>query len=840
VSRLLPQLPPPLLLRAGLRYQLRHRWQLLLALIGIVTGVAVVLAVDLANQAAKASFAQSATELRGAATHSIVGVDGRVPDSLYRDLATSPGHPPLAPVIEARTRLAADARPLRLVGLDLFAETAFRDRLPSLVQDSASLGDWLSQPGAVVLSSSAAADLGVTVGDPLEVTFEGAVQRLKLFAIGDDDSLASRDLLVVDIATAQAVTGLQGALSRIDAILDADALTWIGERLPSGVRLVEVAAQLSDTAGLSAAFELNLTAMSLLALLVGVFLIFNAISFSIVQRRRLFGRLRAIGVRDTEIGRLVLLEATVLAIVGTLLGTLLGYWLGQGLTRIVAATVSELYYQVSADAAQLHPASLAKAWALGIAGTWFAAWLPARQAARPPPLTTLSRAALERDTRRRIPLMAWMGSVLLVLGLVAALSLPGGVITGFAGLFVLLIGAALLTPAAVRLAHLVLDRLAPTGVWRLAVRDLDRHLSRLSTATAALMVALAASVGVAVMVDSMRGAVSDWLQDLLNADLYVAAPGFADGASLPAAVVAEARRLPQVRAYSSYRNIELPHDGAPLRLIAAELAAPSRIGFELIAADGPEPWGSFDRGAILISEPLAYRLSLRPGDSLPLLTDNGERPFAVAAVFRDFASEHGRLFIARDHYSRHWDDPEVDTLALFAAARDAGALLSAANERLAADHELVFTPAAGIYDESMAIFDRTFRITEVLRLLSLSVAFIGVLSALMALQLERRKEYAILRALGLTRLQVSRLIVIESGLLGLIAALLAIPVGLAMAWILTAAIQLRAFGWSMPLTLSEGPLLTALITGLFAALLASLYPAWRSAQQHPAPQLRED
>lgn len=830
----------PLLFRAGLRYQLRHRWQLLLALIGIAMGVAVVLAVDLANQAAKASFALSAQQLSGAASHRIVGIDGKVPETLYQTLATTPGHPPLAPVISKRVKTGPEERRVQLLGLDLFAEGAFRARLPDLVQGLTSLGDWLAQPNLVALSSRAADRLDVTVGQDLTIRYQGRPHTLSVFAVSEDDSLAGSDLLLIDVATAQAVTGLDGYLSHIDVILDEVDPAWLRERLPPDTRLVDVRDQAQDTAGLSGAFELNLTAMSLLALLVGVFLIFNAISFSIVQRRSLLGRLRAIGVCEREIGRMVMLEASVLAVVGTLIGILLGYWLGQGLTRIVAATVSELYYQVSADAARLHPTSLAKAVLLGIAGTWFAAWLPARQAAHTPPMTTLSRAALEEDTRRWIPVLSLLGLLLLVSGLLGALQLPGGVITGFAGLFVMLVGSALMTPGVLRLAHRALAALPLANIWRLAVRDLDRHLSRLSTAAAALMVALAASVGVAVMVESMRDAVGDWLDALLNADLYIAAEGFDEGATLPTAVVAQAPRLTGVRAHSLYRDIKVADGGPSLNLIAADLAPISRAGFEILASNDADPWSAFERGGLLISEPLARRRGVGPGDPLSLPTANGEHAFTIAAVFRDFASEHGRLFIDREHFIRHWRDREVNTIALFADHQGAAALHEQASERLARDHALVFTAAREIYQESMAVFDRTFRITEVLRLLSVGVAFIGIFSALMALQLERRKEYAVLRALGLTRLQVSQLIVIESSLLGTIAALLAIPVGVAMAWILTEAIQLRAFGWSMPYVVSGGPMVATVVTGLLAALLASLYPAWRSAGQDPAPQLRED
>jgi putative ABC transport system permease protein len=385
-----------------------------------------------------------------------------------------------------------------------------------------------------------------------------------------------------------------------------------------------------------------------------------------------------------------------------------------------------------------------------------------------------------------------------------------------------------------------LRRLPLQGVVRMAVRDLDRHLSRLGTAGAALMVALAASVGVAVMVESMRGAVGDWLDALLTADVYVASDAFVDGAPLPSAVVAQARDLPVIDGLSTYRDRNLQLGGRRVTVISAELAPASRIGFEFVDRTASDPWAGFDAGDVLISEPLASRLDLGAGDQIQLPTPSGDQPFRVSGVFRDFASEHGRLFIQRQTYVAHWQDRSTDTLALFGnRTTDVPALLDALDAAFGGSN-LAFTAAAEIRAESMRIFDRTFQITDVLRWLSIAVAFVGVFSALMALQLERRKEYAVLRALGLTRSQVSSLIVLESLALGIVAALLAMPVGLAMAWILTAEIQLRAFGWSMPLSFFSGPYATALLNGILAGLFASLLPAWRSANQNPAPQLRED
>jgi putative ABC transport system permease protein len=817
---------------------LRHRWQGLLAVSGIALGVAVVLAVDLANSGARAAFEYSAQQLQGKATHRLLIPGAALPDDVYVNLLRQPGAPPMAPVVNGWTEIEGTGGRYQLVGFDLFAEPPFRSQLSGVANRAGFTGDWLTQPGALALGDTTARALGVVEGDTLNIVYRGKPAKLNVLHIEPSQSSAADDLLLVDIATAKAVLGLHGQLSHVDLILDDDAEHWLRQRLPNAVQLQAVADQAQGVTRLSAAFELNLTAMSLLALLVGMFLIFNAMTFSMVQRRNLFGRLRAIGVTPRELFRLVLLEALLVAVVGTVLGLLLGVWLGQGLTRLVAATVSELYYNVSVTALHLDWKSLITAAVLGVVATLLATMVPAWHAARTPPLTTLSRAALEQSARRGVPLWALFGLLLLLSGLLLALVLPGGVILSFAGLFLLVLGAAMMTPMLIRTVHRLLTRAALPGIWRMGVRDLDRHLSRLGIAVAALMVALSASVGVGVMVESMRGSVNNWLGDLLSADLYVAAEGFDEGAQLPAAAVTEVAGLGTVATLSRYRDRMLPLAQRRVELIGAKLADQSRHGYALLSSKS-STWQEFDAGSVLVSEPLAYHLGLKPGARIDLPTPTGAMEVGVAGVFRDYASEHGRIILDEAVYLQHWPDQPVKTLALFARNGDIDAMRREVSE-LAARYAVVMTPAAAILEESMAVFDRTFRVTEVLRAVSLIVAFIGVLSALMALQLERGKEYAVLRALGLTRGQIAALISGESLLMGLLAACVAIPAGILMAWVLIESVQRRAFGWTMPFSIDGALLLQTLLVGLLAAGLAAIYPAWRSAQRDPAPQLRED
>jgi len=829
----------PLLLRAGINYQLRHRWQAFLALLGISMGVAVVLAVDLANSAAKAAFELSAEQIRGTATHRVTAVDGRVPLDWYREFFTQPHLPPAAPVISGRVRHIDSDTSLQLLGLDIFVEGPFRAQLGSTVT-STDLSDWLGNPNLVMLSRSAARSLGVKQGETLRLRANGKERPLQVAFVHEDDSAATRDLLLVDIATAQALLQMPGHISYLDLIAEQGDLPHLQALLPPGLQLVSIDQQTAGTVNLSAAFELNLTAMSLLAMLVGLFLIYNAMSFSIVQRRNLFGRLRAVGTQPGEIYRVVLTEALILGLVGSLIGVLLGIWLGQGLTQLVAGTISELYYRVSTDAQQVSALPVLKGLTLGLAGTLVAALFPAYQAASTPPISTLSRADLETRTMQWLPRLAATGGIAAISGLLIAFVLPGGLLMGLLGLFVLIMGMLLITPASIPLFHRLLQRLPLRGIWRLAVRDLNRHVSRLGTAAAALMIALAAAISVAVMVQSMRSAVSDWLLAALNADLYIATQDFVDRTTLPDSLAGDLEQLETISAISRYRSRKVEFDGRPLTIIGAGLAEKSRDGFRFTDVSAEKAWQAWEGGAVLISEPLANRLDRGAGDMIRLPSPGGERKYRVAGVFRDFASEHGRLFMPLPLYRDTWRDNAVATLGLFSDTLSAAELKQQVYRMLPADTPLLLTEAEMVYQESMAVFERTFRITNVLRGLSLGVAVVGILSALMAIQLQRRKEFAVLRALGMTHRQLAGLILAESLLLGAIAALMSLPTGILMAWVLTGAVQFKAFGWTMPLVLEAAPQALNLGLGILAAALAALYPAWRASRYQPAPQLRED
>lgn len=831
----------PLVWRALVRHLLRHPWQLALAMVGIALGVAVVLAVDLANSSARRSFALAAQQLTGVATHQIVGTGGKVPQAFYRDLRINLGVRASAPVIAGYAALANEpGAQIQILGVDPFVEAPMRTQSTANGYTAQSMAALLTVPNAALLS----ADLAAPRAD-LAINRGGRVLRLQRVGTLVDPGLTA--LAITDIGTAQTLLELGQNLSHIDLVLPkSPAGVALAERirrsLPAGLRLVSAGEREQAIGALSDSFSLNLTVMSLLALLVGMFLIYNTMLFAVVQRQPLLGRLRALGVSRRELFTAVIGEALLIGGIGTLLGGGLGMVLGYGLLHLVTRTMNDLYFTLTVSTLHISSFAMGKALFLGLLVSAIAAWLPAREAASVPPRALLSRASLEMRWVAALPRLLMVAAATLLAGILM-LRWSSGLIGGFAALFLLVLGCALSAPPLIGMLARGLRLLAWRPLAAMAIGSVARDLSRTGVAVAALMVAFATTVGVGVMIDSFRAGVIVWLEQLLTADIYVAPASSkpSSDTALQPEVIAKIGEIPEVAAISLYRRSETWVAGKPVALTAVDLAPAAQQGYRLREGDAATVWRALDEGAVLISEPLAYRQRLHVGDDVTLTTRQGERQFPVAGVFYDYGSEHGRILITRAVYLRHWDDPVVNSAAIYAVP---GASIAALRQRLEAGpgrlQALSLRNHRDIFEFTLAVFDRTFTITAVLRLLAIIVACVGMLSALLALLLERGKEFAVLRTLGLSPAESAALVGLQSGLLGLLAGLLALPVGLMLAAVLVFVINRRAFGWTLPFQVDPWILAQALGWAILAALLASLYPIWRLNRVNLAQALRTE
>jgi putative ABC transport system permease protein len=832
--------------RALWRDARRHPWQWFLAVLGVALGVAVVVAVDLANHSASRAFGLSLEAVSGRATHRIQSSGpGGLDEGLFTALRLA-GVRPSAPVVEGHVRVDGETVPL--LGLEPFSEGPFRDHLAGFL-DPAVRG-LMIDADSLVLGGGLARRLGVEPGDTLRVTATAGRFDLVVAAVIESGAPGLDGMLLTDIATAQVLLERVGRLDRIDLIL-ADGVPpgqVLDGLLPEGIRVEETGARERSARELTRAFHTNLTAMSLLALLVGGFLIYNTLMFAVLRRRALLASLRTLGVTRAEVFRLVMREAAILALLGGVPGLLLGVLIGHGLLQLVTRTINDLYFVLSVTTFHVSPWLLLKGLALGFGAALVAALGPAWEAARIPPREALRRSSLERRAHRFMPWLAGAGGVLIVAGY-GLVAISHGLVLGFVALFLMIMGYSLLVPLAVwALSRMLAGPLgALLGVTgRLAARGLGAALSRTGVAVAALTVAVSATVGVGVMVDSFRTTVQVWLGHTLQSALYVSSPAPGDeraGSRLPAGVTQRVAELPQVAAVSTGRRVRVDSDLGPADLFVLGAAPGSYAGFRFRAGEPQSAWRQWDAGrAVLVSEPFAWRHRLAVGDMIILLTPRGERAFPVAGIYQDYGSQQGVVLMARSAFESLWDVPVEGTLGVYLADGvpvEAG--VEAVREAVADLAEPVLvTPASEIRAASMEIFDRTFAITHVLRLLTVGVAFVGILSALMALQFERAREHGVLRATGMTPAQLTGLVSLQGALLGLAAGLLAIPLGLMMADVLVDVINRRSFGWSMQRHVPGRVLVEAVLLAVVAALLAGLRPAWRTGRVRPADALREE
>ncbi|MHC4935661.1 MAG: FtsX-like permease family protein [Planctomycetota bacterium] len=865
------------LARSSLRHLGRRPGQLLLQVVGIALGIAAVISIDIALEGAERAFDRSVSGVIGETTHQIVAGSEGFDEDLYRQLRVEHRLRASAPIVEGQVRVVPPsglepaarashplaAEPVRtILGIDPYAESGFRP-----ITGSPGAGDgsrMITRPGGAILERSAARDLGLAVGDSFEVELAARRETLTVVATWNaaDDLVrtGAAQLIAVDISTAQELLGRVGRLTRIDLRLDRPGSPTpesLRDLLPPGVEVRRAGQRTETFDGMTAAFRFNLQALGLLSLVIGVFLIHQSVTVSVLARRALWGRLRAMGVSRGEILRLVLAESLVLGAAGSLVGIGVGAGLGQGLVRIVLRTLEDLYLVVGSAPVALSAPTIAKALLLGLAASLLSALVPALEASRVDLRPVLQRSSLEVRARRRarLGLLGALGLLSVMAGLIA---LPDrSLAAGYGALLALLLAFAsatpLLTDASARLLSGVLGpRIGSIG--RMALRGVSTQLSRTGPAIAALSVAISMSIGVATMVESFRSSLISWLDDTLPADVYIAAPGPVGrlGAldALPPEIEAACRADAAVERVITNRWIELP--------TPASAARSGKVRVSILSDESPEVLGLPTEGpvdldrwldrardpdlgpAILVSEPFSERFEVGVGDTFPLRTSVGLRDCPILAVYRDYASDLGSIAMTRASARGRIDAPGQSGVAIFLrAGEDPREVADRLQTRFADRPSLHVRPTGALRRATLEIFDRTFQVTEAIRLLAVVVAAIGVFGALVRLGLERRHELGVLRATGLTRREWAGLVLTQCSVIGGIAGALAMPLGIASAALLTHVVNARSFGWTIDFQVSAAPLLVGLAIAVVSAVLGGLLPALRMGRIPVSDALRE-
>jgi putative ABC transport system permease protein len=818
-----------------------------LSVAGVALGVASVLSIQLLERSALGSFAGTVRAVSGEAALSVLGWNGRLPEGLLDEVLAVPGVRAAVPL--HRIDVAVEGRPgldLQVVGADLLAAVRVPWALPR-----ARLAEALSVPGWVALTPELAVEQGLRVGDPLPVSAGSRRVVLRVGALLDLKRvapLASRRLAVMDVAQAQGLLGAPGVLHQIDVLAGegqevAALAARIEARLGERARVVTPGQRTIEARGLLAAFRLNLAALSLVSVLVGGFLVHAATRAALVRRREEIGVLRSLGATRAQVLALVLAEAVVLGLAGTAAGIPLGLAAARANVEAVSGTIRTLYLLEGIERVSLGPGLAALALATGLGGALLGALAPALDAVRRDPRALLSSISREEAAGARAgPLLA-AAAAALGAALAVHLALGGGwAPSGFVLALGILAAVPLASPAAMKL----LGR-APRGPrlgWSWGVRSLGSRLPSVAVAAGALAVAVSMLVGVTTMVGSFRGTVERWLDATLHADVYVGTPSArrARGeASLDPAIVERLSREPGVLAVDRLRALVGSAEGRRVSVAGIDAGLPGgERRAALLSGEGAAAMRAMrERGAALVSEPLARRAGLAAGGSVRLRGASGEVSLPVAGVYRDYGAESGAVLLDLGTFAALFGEgPPQSAALLLGPGADAEAV--AARVRAAfPDASLHVRSQRALREDVLAIFEETFAVTRLLQGMGLLIAVAGVALSLLVLGRERAAETALLRALGANRTQVL-LVFVGRGLgIALAGLFLGAAGGTGLAWVLVEIVNPAWFGWSLDLSL---PLRTLALQGatiLGAAALASLPPALR-ASRAPAGDLARD
>lgn len=842
--------------RLIVRAMLREPVRTLLTILAVAIGVAVMLAIDLAGTAAAGSFHSSMETLAGEYTLEIVAAGG-VPDSVVATIAKQPVPLKYSARIEGYATDLDSKETLPLIGVDMIAEAGRyvngdgSDESSANAKPTESALKQLEEPTSIWVGRS----LKKKPGDSLEMLINDEVRSCTVRGVYDDFN-GKDSAILMDLAGAERALKRDGRVDRIllkfpETVNTDEWQKRIADSLPAGV---EVRAQGTGTAEnrkMLAAFRWNLRLLSYIALVVGAFLIYNTISVSVVRRRAEIGIVRALGASRGDVLLAFLGEAAGIGFAGVLAGVPLGRFLASGAVKLMAQTVDMLYVSSRPGVIALTEWSIVTALMIGVGVSVVSALGPAREAMQVAPADAMARGRREYAARmnRRCDL-----GIAAVLGVVAAAlsrlpAIGGKPVFGYIATLLLILAAAYAIPALVNFVSS-----ASTGIARrllgvealLASRSLVGSLGRTSVLVGALATAVAMMTSVGIMVGSFRQTVVSWMDHQLPADLYLRPAGDASAdrhPTLSPELTEKIAKLPGVAAVDRLRAYEISYQGMPVTMASMDAQALGPYDKSNFFSGRPAAQVLSEligQNAILVSEPFTYKHHVKTGDSIELALRESRARFRIEDVYFDYSSERGTILMDRGTLLKYLPDPAPSNMAIFAAPGWKPGDVRREILEAAAGHRILVFSDRDLRAEAIRVFDRTFAITYALEAVAVLVAVMGIAGALLALVIDRRRELGLLRFLGAASGQIRKLILVEAGLLGLLADLAGFVLGYFLSLILVFVINKQSFGWTIRFNWPVAVLCGALTVVYAATVLAGLYPAEVAVKLNPLEVVHEE
>jgi putative ABC transport system permease protein len=798
----------------------RHPMQLATLLIGLISATALWSGVQALNAQARLSYDRAAATFGGARTAMLVGRQAAtLPQQLFVDLRRAGW--PVSPVVEGRIQI--DGRSFRLLGIEPLTLPAEVGNAPTIGR--AGLQAFLTAPGQTLVAPETLRELELKEGEtPL------ASNGSLLPPLHAQPQLVP-DVLVVDIGIAQQLLHMPEQLSRLlvgnTKAPHAPLESVVGDQL----RLEAPDAE-SDLERLTDSFHLNLTAFGLLSFVVGLFIVNSAVGLAFEQRLPMLRTLRACGVSARQLNSVLLVELISLALAAGLIGLVCGYLIAAALLPDVAASLRGLYGAQIPGQLTLKGEWWIAGIAISVAGALAAATTSLVKAIRLPVLVSAQPQAWLWAQHRWLIFQGTLA--LIVFGAALGLLWYGdSLMAGFAVLAALLLGAALVLPSILEAALFAGQRSAhqALAVWFWA--DSRQQLPGLSLALMALLLALAVNVGVGTMVETFSRTFTSWLDGRLAADVYVNAADAAQATEIKAWL----GERPEVDAILPGGRTEVQIAGVPVEILGIADHSTYRDHWPLLQS-ATNAWVRLPAGdAGLVSEQLARRLKLSIGDKIEIPAPGAAWTLEVVGIYPDYGNPKGQIAVNIAGLTRRFPEAPLTRLGLRVAPAKIPALITALRDKFGLDSRNLLDQAT-LKAASTKIFNKTFAVTAALNAFTLGVAGIALLTSLLTLGNSRLPQLAPLWAIGITRRRLAAIELLKTLSLALITTLLALPLGLLVAWCLIAVVNVKAFGWRLPFDVFPLQLLQLLGVAMAAALLAALVPVLKLARMQPATLIK--
>jgi len=839
--------------------------------LGVALGIAVVVAIQLTNASSVRGFETALETVAGKTAVEIVGTGG-VDEDVLPSLGWLREYGVVSPVIEGNAALVVgeldtlsrrDMEAVRVLGIDILRDMPFRDYQLLDTGGSGGLGksgaadlttqkflEILTNERSVVISEKLAKRRGYRIGGEMRLMFGDRVATYIVRGLLKDEGPArvlDGNFILMDIAAAQFAFDRLGRIDRLDVLLPQDAnplasLEAITARMPPGLTAQRPGRRGEQVETMLAAFHTNLTALSWIALIVGLFLVYNTVTISVVARRQEIGTLRALGLTRRKVLLLFLGEAAALAMAGIAIGLGLARLLADVAVGMTAATVSTIYIAAASSPPDMDWGHVWLGAAIGLPLSLLAAAIPALEASRVEP-TEAMRGNDTLDMRVRLKpamVIAPLAVLALAFGLAQLGPVDGRPVFGYLASFAIVIGAGLLVPAIMyglaRVGRGVLRRrFGVEGL--LAHANLTSAIPRLSISVAALSVSLSMMVAIAIMIGSFRDTVVYWVGQTLQADLFIGPgirPTIGQEQTLSPEVIAAVQQHPAVTAIDSFRNVDMVYDNRLTVLGAGTFEVVLEHGallFKSPANARDMVRAAIGRDSVIVSEAFSNKFGKRDGDTLSLLTPKGTHDFQVAAVYYDYSNDRGVVIMDVGTFRRYFGDLAPSGIAAFLEAdADPDTVRAEILATMDEGHRAFIFSNRTLRNEVLRIFDSTFAITYALELIAIIVAMLGVAGTLLTLVLERRRELSLLRLTGADRMQVRKMVIIEAALIGAVSQGIGLTMGFALSMVLIYVINVQSFGWTIQFHLPTAFLAQSSIAVIIATAIAGVYPARRAAQ----------